>query len=296
METYVIHVTKKCNADCVYCYEDDKVSTYTWNEVKHFIDKIIENRTSDTFGIEFLGGEPLLAWDNVRKSYEYLESFPDLDVNFYGITTNGTIMSEEIADYLSKNPKMFFAASLDGNKWSNQLRVFKESRVNTYDKVMENLEYLRGFGVEGSVHMVTHPYNVAFIAQSIRHLYKKGVKSIDPGIVESTIPIDEEFADRYIYELDLISKEIVDGKMPDLHIGVLSWLKPYEDIRSYIRDPETGKVIGETYGRSGDDITSSKEFIVSQSKGHDATSELIYKIRKTSYDNHQKRLRDSQSE
>ena len=34
METYVIHVTKECNMNCLYCYEKDKTSTYTWEEVK----------------------------------------------------------------------------------------------------------------------------------------------------------------------------------------------------------------------------------------------------------------------
>lgn len=290
METYVVHVTKECNADCLYCYEKDKDSVYEWAEVKQFLDRILKNRTSDQFAIEFLGGEPLMAWDNIKRTYEYLESVESIDVFSYIITTNGTILTDEILDYLIKNSKLRFVASLDGHKWSNQLRVFKESRKNTYDKVMHNLKKLQENGVENAVHMVTHPYNVAFLSESIIHLYNKGVKAIDPGIVESTITIDEDFAARYIHEMNIISEMIANGELKGLHVGVLEWLKPYEDERSYMIDRETGKTIGESYGRSGSDITHTEDYKVNRFAEKDTISELIYKIRETVYSNHRKRL------
>jgi sulfatase maturation enzyme AslB (radical SAM superfamily) len=292
MERYVIHVTKECNCDCVYCYEKDKTSKYTWEEVKELIDKIVKHRTSDEFGIEFLGGEPMLAWDLIKKSYEYLEGTKEVNIVDYVITTNGTIMNEEIADYLSKNKKIRFAVSMDGHKWSNQLRVFKDSRKNTYDKVMENINFLKKYGVESSIHITSHPYNIGFLSESIDHLYKQGIKNIDVGTVESTIKIDKEYCDRFIKELDLVSQKIVDGTYPDLHIGLFEWLKPYEDVRSYIKDPKTGKVVAESYGRSGNDITHTNDYEVVRCEYKDDISEMIYHIRKTVYDNHQRRLKE----
>lgn len=291
LERYVIHVTKECNCDCLYCYEKDKTSTYTWQEIKELIDKILEYRTSDEFGIEFLGGEPLLRWDLIKQSYEYMEGIPEINVMDYAITTNGTIMNEEIADYLSKNKKIRFAASMDGHPWANQLRVFKDSRKNTHEKVIENLNYLRKFGVEGSIHMVTHPYNVAFIAESIDHLYKQGFRNIDVGTVESTITIDQEYCDRFVKELDIVSQKMVNGDYPGLSIGLFEWVKPYSDVRSYIRDPKTGKVIAESYGRSGKDITYTDDYKVIRCENETDIGKMIYNIRKAVYDNHQKRLR-----
>ncbi len=291
LERYVIHVTKECNCDCLYCYEKDKTSTYAWEEIKELIDKIVRYRTSDQFGIEFLGGEPLLRWDLIKQSYEYLEGLSEVNVMDYVITTNGTIVDEEIADYLSKNKKIRFAASMDGHSWANQLRVFKDSRKNTHDKVIENLNYLRKFGVEGSIHMVTHPYNVAFISGSIDHLYKQGIRSIDIGTVENTMIIDQEYCDRFIKELDIVSQKIVDGDYPGLSIGLFEWVKPYSDVRSYIRDPKTGKVIAESYGRSGKDITYTDDYKVIRCENETDIGKMIYRIRKTVYDNHQKRLR-----
>ena len=292
MERYVVHVTKECNCDCIYCYEKDKTSTYTWEEVKELIDSIVKYRTDDEFGIEFLGGEPLLAWDLIKKSYEYLESNKEINITDYVITTNGTVMTEEIADYISKNPKLRVAISLDGHIFANQLRVFKDSRKNTYNKVIENINFLKQYGVESSIHITSHPYNVAYIYSSINDLYKRGIRFIDVGTVESTMEIDKEYCDRFIKELDLVSEKIIDGTYPDLQIGLFNWLKPYDDVRSYIKDPITGKTIAESYGRSGNDITHTDEYEVVRCEDKDEISKMIYHIRKTVYENHQKRLKE----
>lgn len=296
METYVIHVTKECNMNCLYCYEKDKTSTYTWEEVKGFIDAILENRTSNTFGVEFLGGEPMLAWEHIKKSYEYLESFEELSIDFYGITTNGTIMNEEIADYLSKNGKIYWAVSLDGHKYANQLRVFKDNDKNSYDAVMKNLELVKKSGVDNyGVHMVIHPYNVGYIYDSMSHLYlSKGINHLDPGIIESTMTIDENFARAYIKQMDKVSESVVNGELKGLNVSMLTNLKPKNDVRTYLRD-ENGKLIGETYGRSGSDVTDetkNKKYEIIKCSTKTETSILIDHIRETVYVNHQNRLKN----
>ena len=72
-ERYVIHVTKKCNMSCIYCYEKDKTSKYTKDEVVNTAITIASKCKSDKFSIEFLGGEPMLAFDIVKAVYEALE-------------------------------------------------------------------------------------------------------------------------------------------------------------------------------------------------------------------------------
>ncbi|MDD3263542.1 MAG: radical SAM protein [Candidatus Nanoarchaeia archaeon] len=289
METYVVHVTKECNCNCLYCYEDDKTSKYTWKEIKEFLDNLIKYATSKEFHIEFLGGEPMLKWDYIKKVYNYIEKErKDVRVSSYTITTNGTIMDEEIAKYLKENPKLHFAISMDGHAYANQFRIFKDG-VNTYNKVMENIKILQKNDIDFGIHIVSHLYNIAFLSESIFHLYSKGVKSIDVGTIEKTMKIDEEYCNRFIKELDIVSQKIVDGTYPDLHIGLFGWVKPKEDIRSYIRD-STGKVVGESYGRSGEDITHKDVYNTLRCTQQTPISEMIYYIRKTVYDNHQIRL------
>lgn len=290
LETYVIHVTKQCNCDCLYCYEQDKVSTYTLSEVQEYVDQLLAHRTCDEFVIEFLGGEPMLAFDIIRGIYEYLEEKNEIRIPSYAITTNGTIMNEEVADYLARNPKIRFSASLDGHIYANQLRVFKESRKNTYETVLKNIHFLREYGVEASVHMVTHPYNVAFIADSIDVLYTEGIRRIGLGTVESTMEIDEDYCERFIQECDLVSKKICSGDYEGLHIYEFEGVKPASDVRSYIRDA-SGKVVGESYGRAGADITRAEQYQVTRCTEQTKVSAMIQRIRQTVYEKHQKNQR-----
>ena len=288
METYVVHVTKQCNCDCIYCYEEDKDSQYSWEDIKELLDNLIRYKSSD-FHIEFLGGEPLLAWDLIKQAYEYLERNPNVYVHYYTITTNGTILTEEIIDYLQKNKKIHFAASLDGHKHANQLRVFKDN-INTYDVVINNLNKLLKAGIMPYIHIVSHPYNIAFLSDSIDHLYKLGFRSIDVGTVEKTMKIDEEYCDRFIKELDIVSERIVDGTYEDLSIGLFNWIKPKDDVRTYMYD-DTGRVVAESYGRAGHDITATSAYKMKKCTTQNDISDMIYTIRETVHNNHQKRLK-----
>jgi sulfatase maturation enzyme AslB (radical SAM superfamily) len=289
MEHYVIHTTKICNCDCLYCYEDDKTSEYTWDEVRILIDNIIKYNKDKEFTIEFLGGEPLLAFDIVKKCYDYLENVEEVNIPFYCITTNGTILNPSIIKFLCENKKIGFFASIDGHKFANQLRLLKSNRVNSYDIAMANLEHVQELiGTKRSgIHMVTHPYNIAFLYDSIEYLYNKGVRFIGIGTIEKTIQIDNNYCSRFISELKRVSDDIVRGKFIDLNIDILNSLKPKSDIRHYIKD-QTGKVIAETYGRTNNDITNTT--IYNSYPTSSNLSNIIYEIRSKVYNYHQNNI------
>ena len=116
------------------------------------------------------------------------------------------------------------------------------------------------------------------------------MKRIDVGTVEKTIQIDEQYCQRFVEELDVVSKKIVNGKYPGLRVSLFEWVKPYDDVRTYIKDPETGKVVVESYGRSGNDITHTNDYTVLRCTDRTKISEMIYSIRKQVYDNHQRRV------
>ncbi|WP_446897407.1 radical SAM protein [Clostridium sp. LBM24168] len=291
MERYVIHVTKECNMECKYCYEKDKTSKYTWKEVKELLDNIIKYNKDKEFEIEYLGGEPLLAFNIIKKATEYLESQRTVKIRSYAITTNGTVLNKEIIEWLRNNKKVYWFASMDGTKWMNQLRVFKKSGINSHDIVLKNYKILEkeiGNNRIG-VHMVTHPYNIAYLSQGIKHLYENGVRNIGVGTVESTIIIDDEYCNRFVEELNNISMNICNGIYNDLNIDVLSYLKPKSDTRYYIKD-ETGKTIAESYGRTKNDITKTDVYnsIPTQSR----VGNMIEDIREKVYYNHQINLKN----
>ena len=281
IETYVIHVTKECNCDCAYCYEQDKSSTYSWDEIKKLLDSILEY-APDEFGIEFLGGEPMLRFDLIQKVIDYVPQ-----AQWFGITTNGTIVTDELIDLLKSNKSVTWAASIDGHIVANMLRKDRAGH-NTYDKVIENYHKLRQAGVDYgqiSYHMTIHPYNVGHLSDSVRHLYDLGLTHGAAGIVESTMELDDSFFDRYELEMQKVSR-MIHEEHPDLSISELHTLKPREDVRHYIRD-DSGKVIGESYGRSPGDITEqSLDGIYPQASGPSEASDRISDVREKVYQYH----------
>lgn len=296
LERYVIHVTKQCNMRCKYCYETDRDSIYTWEETKQLIDNLIEHNTSKQFDIEYLGGEPLLAFDLIKQTTEYMESLVKdnkIKIGNYGITTNGTILDEEIIKFLKKTPNISWAASMDGTLFMNSLRVFKDSGINSHDTVIENHKRLeKEIGIDRiSIHMVTTPFNIGYLSKGIDHLYNEGVRHIGIGTIESTIVIGKEYCDRYIKELDIVSKKICNGEYPGLSVSELEGMKPRDDVRHYVKDPKSGKTIAESYGRSGEDMISGKK--INEYNAYSSSSnlgELITDIREIVYTNHQRRL------
>jgi len=288
LERYVIHVTKACNMDCFYCYEQDKTSKYTKEEVLGTVEKIAANCKDKEFGVEFLGGEPMLAFDIIKAVYEYLEENYKGRVRDYVITTNGTILTDDMLAYLQENPKIVYAVSLDGTKWANQLRRFKGG-AGAFEPVVANLKKaINGLSDEQiSVHMVTHPFNVGNIFNSIKFIHSMGVKYIGVGTVESTMLIDAMYCERFVQEMDKVSQAIVSGELAGVEIDILNTVKPVDDVRTYIKD-DTGKVIGESYGRSKDDITYTNEF--NSVRTASPIGDVIVSLRRCVYENHQYRL------
>ena len=292
LETYVIYVSNECNCQCTYCYLQNRDDTkeYTWEETKEYLDNII--KYNKKFVIEFLGGEPMLNFPLIKQSIEYLESIKEIMIPSYIITTNGTIIHDELIQLMKTYPQLKWMASMDGTPWMNQLRITKDNK-NTYNIVIQNfkrlkeeLDDVRQLGI----HIVTHPYNVLYLSRGVEHLYQIGFRFIGIGTVESTINIGKEYSRLYIRELEKVSKSITQGKYPGLYVDILEGLKPASDIRYYLYDKDD-KIIGESYGREPNDITTKDTY--KTRKVTSKTQNLIQGLREIVYTKHQERMRKS---
>lgn len=284
LETYVLHITKECNMQCIYCYEKDKTSTYTWDELKTLLNNIIKHNRN--FNLEFLGGEPCLRTDLIKKTVNYLESIENLNVDNYIITTNGTIINDELIDLMKKYQKIKYAISMDGNTIMNCLRILKTG-FNSHDLVVSNAKKMLSiFGSDRiSSHMVTHHYNIGYFNDGIKHLYDIGLRHFGIGTIENTMTIDNDYCQTFIKQHEILSHKIKNGEYEGIHIGLFEGVKPKSDERYYVRD-ESGKVILETYGRVDNDIKNTDKY-----KTQPASSpigNMIYNIREKVYYNHKR--------
>lgn len=119
----ILQVTQSCNFACRYCkYSYDPTGLnhrhnnrfMTWDMAKKCIDFIAaRSRDTNFISIAFYGGEPLLNFPLIKKSIEYAENIFQGKKQRYAMTSNGSLLSLEIAEYLMKK-NVSLTISLDG--------------------------------------------------------------------------------------------------------------------------------------------------------------------------------------
>lgn len=111
-----------------------------WEVAKKAVDFLkAHSQNSDERHIGFYGGEPLINYDLIKKTTDYANKL--FDKMIYSMTTNATLMNEEIADYIMRN-KFNIIVSLDGYKeLHNKNRLFV-SGEGSFENTIRGLKIL----------------------------------------------------------------------------------------------------------------------------------------------------------
>lgn len=144
-------ITQQCNLRCKYCvYSGDYITrghapkSMSVDLAKRGIDFVMEHSSSliDT-DIGFYGGEPLLRFNDMKEIVAYASSISEGKIVRYNVTTNGTIMNDEILTFLDEH-KFTILISLDGPKEiHDQNRVFAANGKGSFDAIMDNIRYMK---------------------------------------------------------------------------------------------------------------------------------------------------------
>lgn len=136
LQQLVLEVTEACNFRCKYCiYNEDYEGNRDFGTAKmpqeiaqKAIDYLAEHSSSH-FAVTFYGGEPLANFPLVRWATEYtLEHYKDKHPTF-NLTTNLTLVTDEIADFLARTPGFSVVVSLDGpEEVQNAARVYSANK------------------------------------------------------------------------------------------------------------------------------------------------------------------------
>ncbi|SES68603.1 12,18-didecarboxysiroheme deacetylase [Methanococcoides vulcani] len=152
----VWNMTRRCNLRCVHCYAHAKDIEFkdelTTEQGKELIDDLAE------FGspvMLFSGGEPLMRKD-LPELAEYAISKGMRAV----ISTNGTLIDEEIAKTLKEIGLSYVGISIDGVRETNdKFRGMK----GAFDAAMEGLRNCRKEGIKVGLRFTINKQNVADI-------------------------------------------------------------------------------------------------------------------------------------
>lgn len=122
-----LHMTTDCNMRCAYCYNSSGQSVKKYLRAKtalSFIERACAELPAPLLNIDFLGGEPLLALDEVK---EILHRAPLLAARHgkrlsFLLQTNGMLLTEETA-LLLKEHNVGVGVSIDGPApWHDKYR------------------------------------------------------------------------------------------------------------------------------------------------------------------------------
>ncbi len=137
--------TEQCNFRCVYCYESflrGEMSPEIRNGIKRYVERQNNLRVLD---IAWFGGEPLYAPSVVTELSGFFHQHSDARGIEYqaSITTNGYLLTPEIAEEIIPLGVRHFQITLDGIREEHDKRRVLQGGGQTFDRIMENLKYLK---------------------------------------------------------------------------------------------------------------------------------------------------------
>ncbi|MBI3681702.1 MAG: quinohemoprotein amine dehydrogenase maturation protein [Acidobacteria bacterium] len=155
LSTLVLNVSNQCNLSCAYCYEygEDKIVDTAFGAQPKFMSQATADAAVDFLlgqcgpqklvHLTFFGGETLLNFRVVKTTIAYARQRAEqagkrID---FSLTTNATLLSEEIIEYLAEN-EVGVTISIDGpREMQDQFRVYHNG-VGSYDVIAPKIRSL----------------------------------------------------------------------------------------------------------------------------------------------------------
>lgn len=150
--TFMVNVSQRCNLTCPYCYVNKGHFDYSevpipkmaMDRAETIVDHIHANFPDlRIYGYHFYGGEPLLNFKAIRRIVEQaeLKAASTGTETDYHITTNGTLLTPEIADFMAQHRfTVYYSIDSDADT-HDELRKYINGKGSFAD-VRRNLELL----------------------------------------------------------------------------------------------------------------------------------------------------------
>ena len=150
IRSITLNINQICNLKCAYCAAGGD-GTYgepinqlsvekTLPQLKFLMSKL---SPTESFGISFVGGEPLLHPQAIKAIHDYVfNEAAKLKINpKLKIVTNGTLLTESTLNIL-REMNIELCISIDGTKESNDIARPSKDGKSTTEKIVEGLKLL----------------------------------------------------------------------------------------------------------------------------------------------------------
>lgn len=233
-----LNIIHDCNLKCKYCFADEGEyhgcrKAMSAETGKAAIDFVIKNSGQrKNIEVDLFGGEPLMAFDTIREIVDYgreQEKLFNKNIRFT-MTTNATLLNDEIMDYLDKNMGNIIL-SIDGRKEVNDKVRIRFDGKGTYDSILPKIKKMVEVRDKSKTYYVRGTFtreNTDFF-EDVKHMVEEGFDevSIEPVVLpeehelalrESDLPtIFEQYDKLYEY---MLSKYKEDKAFKFYHFNI----------------------------------------------------------------------------
>ena len=207
-------VTERCNHRCDYCFVKGKNDVRSmWPQTAEAAVEFMLRASRDAKVVHFVlfGGEPLVVFDLIRHLVDYaqLRSGSDKVVRF-DMTTNGTLMTEEMAAFLSARG-IKYLLSVDGGKETHDAQRKLVGGGSSFDEVMSRLPMMKRYQPWQGSRVTVHPESARDLYEGVRLLYGRGINQFIIGPATGIEWTDEALAE-YERQMQLVTDLYVELK------------------------------------------------------------------------------------
>jgi uncharacterized protein len=172
-----LHLTTACNMRCDYCYAPPRDGAPMSEEVGRQALDLGARLTSESCGVVFFGGEPLLCKDRIAELVAYARHLERSGAGrfHFKITTNGLLLDDAFLD-LAVRSDVLIAMSFDGVREAHDRHRKLAGGGPTFDVLLERLKMLLAVRPYASVLMAVNPDTAQHLADSIAFLLDLNVR------------------------------------------------------------------------------------------------------------------------
>ncbi len=165
----VWNITQACNLKCIHCYNDSRAGKaqdeLTTDEAKVVLDDLA---SFDVPSVLFSGGEPLMRQD----LFELIEHAGKLGLRTV-ISTNGTLLSTEVAKQIKQRGVSYVGISLDG---VGEINDRFRGVAGAFDKAVEGIRNCRNEDVRIGLRLTLTQRNVQDLEKLFDFFDKEGIE------------------------------------------------------------------------------------------------------------------------
>lgn len=224
----VAYLTGACNLGCRYCFanrmEPRHMSVETGRKVVRWMfEDNAGSDNDDPLILAFFGGEPLLRFDVMQEIVKYSKELASEYGRqmLYSVTTNGTLITEEILDFFDEH-KIGILFSIDGDRETHDRnRTFKDGSSSA-EITYRNAQAALARFPRTAARMTVDRDAIGSIMHNIKFLHELGFRLISPCPVTESIH-DSEAWEQFDHQCRLAAEYAIGRILENdaLHIHFL---------------------------------------------------------------------------